>query len=64
MKVNMKMSSSRWPFSWLGMSWALGITWHIDSGFWSILTNTLLGWIYVAYKLTQYVVGMSGLWIA
>lgn len=34
---------------------ALGIAWHLDSGFWNILGDFLLGWIYVSYKLAQYI---------
>jgi len=32
---------------------ALGMAWHLDNGFWSIFFETLLGWIYVAYKITE-----------
>ncbi len=41
---------------------ALGVAWHLDHGFWNILLDTILGWIYVAYKLTQFAVGMTAIW--
>jgi hypothetical protein len=34
---------------------ALGIAWHLDSGFWNIFFDTLLGWIYIGFKLAQYI---------
>lgn len=36
-----------------GNSLALGMAWHLDNGFFTILGETFLGWIYVAYKLTE-----------
>lgn len=33
---------------------ALGMSWHLDSG-WGVFFDTLLGWIYVGYKLAQYI---------
>lgn len=38
-----------------GMLVAIGIAWHLDSGFWNIFIDAILGWIYVAFKLAQYV---------
>jgi hypothetical protein len=38
-----------------GKMLALGMAWHLDSGFWSILIDTLLGWIYVGFKVAEYV---------
>ena len=34
---------------------ALGVAWHLDNGFWSILIDSLLGWVYIAYKTAQFV---------
>ncbi len=38
-----------------GQALALGISWHLDSGFFNILVDTILGWVYVAYKISQFV---------
>ena len=51
----MKTSKSGITVSSVSHSIALGIAWHLDSGFWNILIDAFLGWIYVAYKVTQYV---------
>lgn len=40
-----------------GMLAALGMSWVLDNGFWNILIDTLLGWIYVSYKITQFYFG-------
>lgn len=42
-----------------GQMIALGVSWHMDHGFWKILGETLLGWVYVSYKITQHVAGYS-----
>lgn len=34
---------------------ALGMAWHLDNGFWTILGESLLGWVYVGYKVAQYI---------
>lgn len=34
---------------------ALGMAWHLDNGFWTILGEALLGWVYVGYKVAQYI---------
>ena len=51
----MKVNESLWAASSCGNSLALGIAWHLDYGFWSILGDALLGWIYVGYKVAQFV---------
>lgn len=38
----------------MGMCLALGMAWHLDNGFWNIFIDALLGWIYVAFKLSQH----------
>lgn len=38
----------------MGQSIALGIAWNLDNGFWHILLDYFLGWIYVAFKIAQY----------
>jgi len=37
-----------------GSSVAFGFAWHLDYGFWSLLIDTLLGWVYVAYKVAEF----------
>lgn len=32
---------------------ALGMAWHLDSGFWNVLLDCCLGWIYVGFKVSQ-----------
>lgn len=32
---------------------ALGMSWHLDSGFWDILADALLGWVYIGFKISQ-----------
>lgn len=51
----MKVNKSALMIGAIGDSLALGIAWHLDSGFWNILIDAFLGWIYVAYKLAQYI---------
>ncbi len=34
---------------------ALGMAWHLDNGFWAILGEALLGWVYVGYKVAQHI---------
>jgi hypothetical protein len=33
---------------------ALGMAWHLDSGI-DVLIDSLLGWIYVGFKIAQYI---------
>lgn len=40
-------------YCWWGTYIALGIGWHLDSGFWNIFVDAFLGWIYVGYKISQ-----------
>ena len=37
----------------MGQSIALGIAWHLDSGFWDIFFDCILGWIYIGFKISQ-----------
>lgn len=39
----------------MGDALALGVSWHLDSGFWNILLDTLLGWIYIGFKAAEYI---------
>lgn len=50
----MNTKESALTVSSFGHSLALGVAWHLDTGFWSILFDTLLGWVYVGYKFAQY----------
>lgn len=43
------------PFITSGKFIALGVAWHLDNGFWSILGEALLGWVYVGYKVAQHI---------
>lgn len=42
-----------------GYAAALGMAWHLDKGFCTILGETLLGWAYVSFKLTQHIFGTT-----
>jgi hypothetical protein len=39
-----------------GSSLAFGMAWHLDNGP-GVIIDTILGWVYVSYKLTQYIFG-------
>ncbi len=41
-------------FGSMGSFIALGMAWHLDSGFLNILIDTILGWIYIGYKISQF----------
>jgi hypothetical protein len=47
------------PFSTINLI-ALGMAWYLDNGFWSILLDTLLGSVYISYKITQIIVKYYG----
>lgn len=50
-------------FTWITLdscSIALGMAYCLDNGFWNILLDTLLGGIYIAYKITQIVIKFVG----
>ena len=34
---------------------ALGMSWHLDNGFWNIFIDTFIGWMCVGFKVSQYV---------
>jgi hypothetical protein len=51
----MKVNQSAITVSSCGHSMALGLAWHLDSGFCSIFIDAMLGWVYVAYKVAQYI---------
>ena len=43
----------KFSFFSCGSAIALGMAWHLNSGFWNIFIDTMLGFIYVSYKVTQ-----------
>ncbi len=52
--------ASKFSFFPCGSSIALGMAWNLDSGFWNILIDTILGWIYVGYKVSQIFIKFYG----